>query len=174
MRGPGTTFATANPAFGPFAPAEVGDAPSSARQFVTFSAGGRAFGIDIMAVREIRSWSPTTDLPDAPSGARGVLDIRGSIVEVYDLSMLLGGPATAAMPGHVVLVVAFEGIDIGILADAVSDIIVAEPADFRHTPTTGRVPGQPGRVAGLVRHEESLVTILNLQGLFDRSEPVFV
>ena len=48
------------------APAEV----RALEQFVTFTCSGRAFGIDIMSVREIRSWSPTTELPGQPHGDR--------------------------------------------------------------------------------------------------------
>ncbi|MGV8856860.1 MAG: chemotaxis protein CheW, partial [Devosia sp.] len=60
-------------------------------QFVTFTCSNRAFGVDIMSVREIRSWSPVTELPGQPHGAKGVLDIRGSVVQVYDLAVMLGG-----------------------------------------------------------------------------------
>lgn len=45
-----------------------------ANQFVTFSADYKVYGVDVMAVRKIRSWSPTTELPDGPFGACGVLD----------------------------------------------------------------------------------------------------
>lgn len=100
-------------------------------QFVTFSVGDSACGIDIMAVREIRSWAPTTKLQGQVPAGRGVLDIRGSIVEVFDLSMLLGGAATEARPGQVVLVVALmrgkfsQPVAIAIEND---DSAMAEPA----------------------------------------------
>lgn len=55
----------------------------SSNQFVTFSAGGTGYGIYIVAVREIRSWTPTTELPSRDSSAKGMLDIRGKVVEVF-------------------------------------------------------------------------------------------
>lgn len=146
---------------------------SAANQFVTFSAGGKAYGIDVMAVREIRSWSPTTQLPDGAYGARGVLDIRGSVVEVYDLSAMLGGPSTAPVPGHVVLVVAIGECNVGILVDSVSDIIFADEADFRPAPGAKRNP-QNSRVSGLVRQHEGLIAILNLETLFPQDELVLL
>ena len=136
-----------------------------ANQFVTFSAGDNAYGIDIMAVREIRSWSPTTELPGGPFGTRGVLEIRGSVVEVYDLSAILGGPSTDARPGHVVLVVSMGNTNVGILVDAVSDIIFAEEADFRTAPSAGR-DSTEAKVSGLVRQDDRLIAILNLEALF--------
>ena len=122
-------------------------------QFVTFSAGDNAYGIDIMSVREIRSWSPTTPLPGRPFGAKGVLDIRGSVVEVYDLSAILGGPSIEARAGHVVLVVALNRTNVGILVDTVSDIIFAEPGDFRDPPAAGH--GAKGRRGLLPRRHAS-------------------
>jgi purine-binding chemotaxis protein CheW len=145
----------------------------SANQFVTFSAGDKAYGVDIMAVREIRSWSPTTELPDCPFGARGVLDIRGSVVEVYDLSAILGGPTTAGKPGQVVLVVSMGETNVGILVDSVSDIIFAEEADFRPAPAVGR-DRQPAKVSGLVRLGERLIAILNLKALFPNIDTIWL
>ena len=140
-------------------------------QFVTFSAGDKAYGVDIMAVREIRSWSPTTELPDGPFGARGVLDIRGSVVEVYDLSAILGGPSTDARPGHVVLVVSLYDLNVGILVDSVSDIIFAEPGDFRKAPSAG---DPAAKVSGLVRQQDRLIAILNLEALFPKSQATWL
>jgi purine-binding chemotaxis protein CheW len=143
-----------------------GSAQRVPNQFVTFAAGDNDYGIDIMAVREIRSWSPTTMLPGQPFGARGVLDIRGSVVEVYDLSTMLGGPQTEARPGQVVLVVALGTTTVGILVDSVSDIIFAREEDFRTAPRATQQGDRDGKVSGLVKHEDRLITILDLQALF--------
>ncbi|MGV8856616.1 MAG: chemotaxis protein CheW [Devosia sp.] len=137
---------------------------SPTNQFVTFSAGDRGYGIDIMAVREIRSWSPTTELPDGSYSACGVLDIRGMVVEVHDLSAMLGGQRLQAAPGHVVLVVSLGETNVGILVDSVSDIIFAKDEEFRAAPTTG--DGGNAKVSRLVRQEDRLIAILNLPALF--------
>lgn len=134
-------------------------------QFVTFSAGDKGYGIDIMAVREIRSWSPTTELPDGSYSACGVLDIRGTVVEVHDLSAMLGGPRLDAAPGHVVLVVSLGEVNVGILVDSVSDIIFAKDDEFRDAPATGG-DSSSAKVSRLVRQDDRLIAILNLQALF--------
>lgn len=136
-------------------------------QFVTFTSNGRAFGVDIMSVREIRSWSPTTELPAQPFGAKGVLDIRGSIIQVYDLAVMLGGTGRSndANTGQVVLVVSLKSQDVGLLVDAVSDIIFAEGEDLRPVPSSSSDRGN-GMVSGLAKNEGRLIAILDLGALF--------
>jgi purine-binding chemotaxis protein CheW len=140
---------------------------ATTNQFVTFTCGQRAFGIEIMSVREIRSWSPTTPLPGQPFGAQGVLDIRGKIVEVYDLLALLGegGFGGDSQTGRIVLVVSLGQDEVGIVADAVSDIIFAGRDDMRPAPSGGQRRGEPA-VSGLVKNEDRLIAILNLAALF--------
>lgn len=134
-------------------------------QFVTFTCGNRIFGIDIMAVREIRSWAPTTPMPNQPFGAQGVLDIRGSIVEVYDLAVMLGAAGSDVEAGKVILVASLVGRDVGIIADTVSDIIFAKPEDLRPTPSKGN-GHRESCVSTLVKNEDRLVAILDLPALF--------
>ncbi|MGV8831566.1 MAG: chemotaxis protein CheW [Devosia sp.] len=133
-------------------------------QFVTFSAGDKGYGVDIMAVREIRSWSPTTELPDGSYSACGVLDIRGTVVEVHDLSAMLGGQRLDPAPGHVVLVVSLGDTNVGMLVDSVSDIIFAKDDDFRAAPGAGG--DSSAKVSRLVRQDDRLIAILNLPALF--------
>ncbi|MCZ4271303.1 chemotaxis protein CheW [Maritalea porphyrae] len=129
-------------------------------QFVTFICCNNAYGIDIMSVREIRSWSPTTILPDQPHAACGVLEIRGEVIQVYDLGMLLGLGCIEATDGHVVLVISLEAQTIGILVDSVSDIIQVKAKALRPPPA-----GSIGRgiVEGLIKHEDRMLSILNLE-----------
>lgn len=135
-------------------------------QFVTFTCGARAFGIDIMAVREIRSWSPITELPNQPFGAKGVLDIRGNIVQVYDLATMLGASSYGdEKAGQVVLVVSLKSQDVGLLVDTVSDIIFAQGEDLRPAPkANGR--GDSGSVLGIVKSSDRLIAILDVKSLF--------
>lgn len=155
--------ASANSSFdgAPKPRAQEQEGPNS-QQYVTFACDGRAYGIDIMAVREIRSWTPTTSLPEQPFGALGVLDIRGEVVEVFDLSAMLGGGAIETKAESVVLVVSLGDRDMGILVDSVSDIIDAREKDIRKSPGDD----QNKKVSQLVSHGDELVAILNLQLLF--------
>jgi purine-binding chemotaxis protein CheW len=137
---------------------------ATTNQFVTFTCGQRLFGIEIMSVREIRKWSRTTPMPNQPFGACGVLDIRGSIVEVYDLASMLGAHSGEDEVGKVILVVSLGNRDIGIIADTVSDIIFAKPDDLR-PPPNGQRRGE-STVSKLVKSGDQLIAVLDLDVLF--------
>ena len=66
-----------------------------ARQLITFHLGTQSFGLDIMAIREIRAWSPTTRLPHVPHYVAGVVNLRGTVLPVIDLAARLGWEPTS-------------------------------------------------------------------------------
>jgi purine-binding chemotaxis protein CheW len=94
-----------------------------ARQIVTFNVDGRTFGIDVGVVREIKGWQTTTPLPHAAQYVRGVINLRGLILAVYDLRARLGAGQTTATAKHVIVVVDVGEQTAGLLVDAVSDIV---------------------------------------------------
>ena len=143
-------------------PLATGEA-STTNQFVTFTCGQRLFGIEIMSVREIRKWSKTTPMPNQPYGACGVLDIRGSIVEIYDLASMLGAHSEQDEASKVILVVSLGSRDVGVIADTVSDIIFAKPDDLRPAPN-GQGRGDT-TVSKLVKSGDQLIAVLDLDVL---------
>jgi len=143
-----------------------GEAGRPTDQYVTFTSNGGHYGVDIMAVREIRSWQPTTPLPGRTLGARGVLDIRGKVVEVFDLSVMLGGPPLELSAGNVVLVLSMSNRTVGILVDSVSDIIQTGLETLMSVPKAGMETAGDGQVAAMVHHEDRLIAILALERLF--------
>ena len=60
-------------------------------ELITFGIESQLFGIDIMTIREIRAWSPVTRLPRVPEYVAGVVNLRGTVLPVIDLSVRLGG-----------------------------------------------------------------------------------
>lgn len=135
-------------------------------QFVAFRCGETNYAIPIMAVREIRSWQPTTSIPSRSAGSRGVLDIRGTVVEVFDLSMLLGGGPIVPTAGSVVLVLSLEERVIGLMVDAVSDIIQTSTAELMPVPKNHSGKHWPVMVSSMVQHDSHLIGILDLDVIF--------
>ncbi|MGD0763413.1 MAG: chemotaxis protein CheW [Roseiarcus sp.] len=109
-------------------------AGGSACEFVAFRIGAQEFCIDIMSVREIRGWTPATPLPHAPSYVRGVINLRGSVLPIVDLAERLGFPPIEATVRQVIIVVQFAGQIIGLLVDAVSDILTQSTENIQPTP----------------------------------------
>ena len=148
--------------------AEPNDQPAVAlqqNQYVTFRVDDRFYSADINQVREIKQWQPATSLPNQLSYTRGVLNLRGTIVPVHDLRARFGGPLTEATDTHVVVIVCIEDQIVGILVDAVSDIVTVPANDIRPVPDAGA--GERHFLHGLVETEEGMVAILNLENLFD-------
>ena len=96
-------------------------------------------------MREIKGWQPTTPLPNAASHVLGVINLRGTIIAVYDLRHRLGlGPAEVSR-SSVVIVVDLADRLAGILVDSVSDIIDvprSRPAPPPTSPATGTMRSQ--------------------------------
>lgn len=142
---------------------KASDAPS---QFVTFLVEERAYEIPIGAVREIIRWSRVTPLPNQPSHARGVLNLRGTIVPVHDLRARLLGVITEATDTHVIVITCLGNHTLGILVDAVSDILTVDETELKAPPQTGNSTTTQALVS---TEDDRLVTILNLADLYGRS-----
>lgn len=135
-----------------------------ARQYITFRLGEQSFGLDIMAIREIRAWSPATRLPHVPSYVAGVVNLRGTVLPVIDLAARLGWQAVSPTDRHVIIVVQTGGQLRGLIVDAVSDIVTIEEDALQAPPSAGHDAVVP-HLEGLVALEDRMVMVLDLPGL---------
>ena len=109
-------------------------AGAGVKQFISFRIGGEEYAIDIMAVREIKGWTETTSLPNQPQHILGVMNLRGTIVPVFDLRRRFGMGVTETSRSHVVIIVAVLDRIVGLLVDAVSDILTIDSSEIRLCP----------------------------------------
>jgi purine-binding chemotaxis protein CheW len=140
-------------------------AGENTQQFITFTLGAEEYGIDIMVVRGIKGWIDTTMIPNAPAHVRGVINLRGVIVPIFDLRARFGVGLTVPTSMHVVIIVAAGSRTIGLLVDTVSDIISIDPKAIRPIPEMG-LPTEDQFLDGLVAMENRMVTLVSLAGLF--------
>lgn len=96
-------------------------------EFVTFFSGGQSFSIDINQVREIRRWTSATPLPHAPAEVLGVMNLRGSVIPIYDLAARFGLGPTKDNGRNVVVIAAHENQIVGLLVESVSEILSVAP-----------------------------------------------
>ena len=148
--------------------APSGEQALGARQFVTFVVGGQNYGVPIGAVREIIRWTNVTPLPNQPGHSRGVLNLRGTILPVYDLRRRLSGALTEATDTHVIGIATVGEQTLGLLVDAVSDILDVSDEDLKAPPSAVDTSVAQSLVSTA---DDRLVTILNLSGLFETAGP---
>jgi purine-binding chemotaxis protein CheW len=93
------------------------------RELIAFRIGEQEFCVDIMSVREIRGWTPATPLPRSPGYMKGVINLRGAVLPIIDLGFRFGLAASEPTARHVIMVARIGERTVGLLVDAVSDII---------------------------------------------------
>jgi purine-binding chemotaxis protein CheW len=136
-------------------------------QLIAFTVDDTQFAFDIRAVREIRAWSSATMVPNAPRYVRGVINMRGTIVPIYDLRARLGGTLVTPTPFHVVIVTTVMNKTMGILVDGVSDILNIYSKQIAPPPEIGNHPNAH-LLDGLVSEKGQMVGLLSLLNLFDQ------
>lgn len=107
---------------------------SGARELIAFRVGMQEFCVDIMAVREIRGWTAATALPQAPGYICGVINLRGAVLPIVDFAVRLGLPRSEPTARHVIIVVQINRQLVGLLVDAVSDILTMNDNAIQPTP----------------------------------------
>lgn len=130
-------------------------------ELLTFQVGGQEYAIDIMSVREIRGWSFATPLPHAPAFVRGVINLRGTVLTIVDLADRLGMGETETNERNVIIVVQAEKETVGLLVDAVSDILATNKSELQ-TPPEMSADNDHSYVSALIVADERMIRILSL------------
>lgn len=113
----------------------------SPSQYLTFSLGGEMFAVGILNVKEIIEYGHLTEIPMMPAFIRGVINLRGSVVPVIDLSARFGGRVTEVSRRTCIVIVEVADEetrhDIGIMVDAVSEVLDIPGSEIEPPPTFG-------------------------------------
>lgn len=133
-------------------------------EFISLTAGGQGFCVDIHAIREIRSWTPVTTLPFAEDAVLGVMNLRGAVIPIVDLKDRLGLGMTSADHRNVIVIVSLSGRTLGLLVEAVSEIISVSADEILPNPTPS-AEGHPAQITGLISRDEQMLRVLDLSCL---------
>lgn len=134
-----------------------------ALQYLTFSLGDETFAMDIRAVREIIQHAALTAVPLMPDFVRGVINLRGAVVPVIDLQARFGRPKASV--GKKTCIVIFDATgdgeksELGLMVDAVSEVIDIAPGDIETPPQFG-TSIQRDYIRGLGKVDGEFVVIL--------------
>ncbi len=133
-------------------------------ELLSFRVGEQEYSVDIMSVREIRGWTRPTPLPHSADYVRGVINLRGTVLPIVDLARRLAIPVNEACERNVIIVARVRHQTVGLLVDAVSDILAIPESDLQPPPEMAADEGQ-GFVRSLTIVEGSMLRILDLDAV---------
>lgn len=134
------------------------------QELLSFRVGEQEYSVDIMSVREIRGWSRATPLPHAAAHVRGVINLRGTVLPIIDLAQRLGLSVAEASERNVIIVVQVRDQTLGLVVDAVSDILSIPMQDLQTPPEVGQ-DADSGYVKALTVVDGRLLRILDLDAV---------
>ena len=158
--------AARQPGSAEFGRASAAGAAATPAQLISFAIGNDQYGVDIMAVREIKGWTEITHLPRQPDYVRGVLNLRGVIVPIIDLRCRFGQGLTEATPLHIVIIVQIAAKLVGLLADRVLDIVSLDEAQIQPVPRIAN-SSRISFLSGLVMVDGAMIAMIDLPNVLN-------
>jgi purine-binding chemotaxis protein CheW len=139
-------------------------APAQVQEWIVLEVGNILCGVAITQIQEINKQIEMTPVHHAPTYVRGVINLRGQIVTIIDLRVKFGLQPLELNEERCIVVVRWAGENIGLLADRIQDIIVADVAEILEPPANiGSVTGT--FFSGIYPMEHGLVAFLCLSEL---------
>lgn len=149
--------------------AEQAKTESKRLEFLTFTLGDEHYGLDIMKVKEIRGYEPVTKIANAPPFIKGVLNLRGDIVPIVDLRLKFAVGNAVYNEFTIVIMLHIGERIVGIVVDAVSDVVNIEADDIKPPPEFG-VAFDSQYLHGLAPINEHMIILLNIEKLISSQE----
>ncbi|PDT37364.1 chemotaxis protein CheW [Rhizobium sp. M10] len=139
------------------------------RELIAFRIGDQEFCVNIMSVREIRGWTPATAMPHSPAYMLGVINLRGAVLPIIDLAVRLGMKPADPTARHVIIVAQVHRKVVGLLVDAVSDILTVTDEIVQPTPEiSSDLERQFAR--GVLAIDKRMICLIELEALFSETE----
>ena len=148
---------------------DINTAGARARELISFRIGAKEFCVDIMAVREIRGWTAATALPQSPSFVRGVINLRGAVLPIVDLALRLGFDSGETTDRHVIIVTQIGSQTVGLLVDAVSDILTVTDDVIQPTPDVASDTAK-AFLRGLIAIDGRMISLIGLDRVLPAPE----
>lgn len=150
-----------------------GGADGSPQQYLTFSLGGEVFALGILNVKEIIEFGNITEIPMMPAFIRGVINLRGAVVPVIDLSARFGGAASTVSRRTCIVIVELgegeERQDLGVIVDAVNEVLEIPRSEIEPPPSFG-AKIRADFIQGMGKVDGRFVIILNVDRVLSPQE----
>jgi purine-binding chemotaxis protein CheW len=139
------------------------------REVLVFVLGAEEYGVDILKVQEIRGYEKVTPIPSAPEYLKGVVNLRGIIVPVIDMRLKFGLPNPKYDAFTVVVILRLASRVIGVVVDAVSDVVALGANEVKAAPQLGSVV-DASFIAGLATQSDRMILLLDIEKLLSTGE----
>jgi purine-binding chemotaxis protein CheW len=131
-------------------------------QYLTFSVGTEEYGVDILRVQEIKGQTAITPIPNAPASIKGVMNLRGTVVPVIGLRETFGMEPRVYDKFSVIIVMTVGPRAVGVLVDAVSDVVNLKLSDIELAPEFGNRIDM-SLIEGMARSGDKFIIILAIE-----------
>ena len=142
-------------------------------QYLTFVLGGEVYGVSILVIKEILEYHEPTLVPMMPDFIRGVINLRGSVVPVVDLSLRLGRESTEVAKRTCVVIIEIqheeERMEIGVVVDAVNEVLDIAPENIEAAPNFG-AKIRTDFINGMGKVDDKFVVLLNIDHVLSIEE----
>lgn len=138
-------------------------------EFLTFTLGGEEYGVDILIVQEIRGYENVTKIANTPEHIKGVINLRGVIVPIFDLRVKFRLSKIEYDQFTVVIILSIGSRVVGIVVDGVSDVIQLSPEQVKPAPEMGEVR-DTGYILGLGSTEGRMIILVDIERLMSSSD----
>ena len=142
-------------------------------EFLSFRLGGEEYAIDILQVQEIRAHEPVTRIAGAPKFLSGVINLRGAIVPIVDMRVKFAMPRADYDLFTVVIILKIGGQMLGIVVDAVCDVIALRPGQVQPAPVMATTLDTKF-IQGLAPIGERMLIVLDIARLLASGELALV
>jgi purine-binding chemotaxis protein CheW len=143
------------------------------RELLTFTLGEESYGLDILKVQEIRGYETPTRIANTPDFIKGVINLRGHIVPIVDLRVKLSLGEAKFDASTVAIILNVLGRTVGVVVDAVSDVIALAPEAIKPAPEFGSVLDTQ-YILGLATVESQLLIIIDIEKLMGSRDMALV
>lgn len=137
-----------------------------ANQYLTFVSSGEVYGVSILVIKEILEYHDPTVVPMMPDFIKGVINLRGSVVPVIDLSLRLGKTTGEVTKRTCVVIIEIqhedERMEIGVIVDAVNEVLDIMPENIELAPNFG-AKIRTDFISGMGKVDEKFVILLNIE-----------
>ena len=142
-------------------------------KYLTFSLANEEYGIGILKIKEIIGMLPITSVPQTPEFVKGVINLRGKVIPVMDLRLRFGMTPIDYSERTCIIVVEIAGqagtIQIGIVVDAVSEVLNIKKDEIEETPTFG-TKLNTGYILGMAKMEGGVKILLDIDQVLSGDE----